>query len=779
MDENPLQVLTVFDQLEVGPTVVEKQRLRTPYKLTVKGTSHEIELIYRYEEDVFDPGDPASINLASMIGAQVAINYGLFCQSIVFRGNYDEIDRRFIQNMTENTSREIFVKKFLEPNLFLSGPVSQLPALKYPKYTQAKIEFPDQVTSEKKAHWKLWNVDRQVHAILSSGGKDSLLSFGLIQELGYEIHPIYINESGRHWLTAYNAFHYFKKNISNTTRVWTNSDQLFNWFVRHMPFIRPDFQSIRFDEYPIRLWTVAVFLFGALPLVRKRGIGRVLIGDEYDTSTRVSTRGIPHYNGLFDQSRYFDNTLSRYYLQKGWSITQLSILRPLSELLIQKILTELFPDLQKHQISCHAAHKEEDRVKPCGKCEKCRRIVSMLMAIDADPGNCGYTEEQIKRCLKEFQEKGAAQESAGVKQLYWMLLKKGLLPEPADKSKMPIEQSEILKVRFDPERSPVHGLPMDLRMPLIRLYMEHANGAVQRVGRIWKEIDPLSDLEITRPYPFELGGIQLKESRKGDDDITRRYIWGELTWVEAQKQLQEVDIALLPVGSIEQHGPHLPLDTDAYDAEYLAHQVAQACSHPKPLVLPGISYGVSYEHNQFSGTMSISNDTLTRLVYEIGMSAYRNSIKKLVIINGHGGNTPALNHAAQMINRDAKIFVCVDSGETSDVDIYSLIQTPNDVHAGEIETSTSLAVRPQLVRMNLAKKSIPEFSSRYLNFTSKRKVSWYAYTKNVSESGVLGDPTQASAEKGKKIWQIMTAHLVSLVEDLKNMTLDEIHNRKY
>jgi mycofactocin system creatininase family protein len=360
-----------------------------------------------------------------------------------------------------------------------------------------------------------------------------------------------------------------------------------------------------------------------------------------------------------------------------------------------------------------------------------------------------------------------------------MLLKKGLLPEPADKSKMPTEQSEILKVRFDPERSPVHGLPMDLRMPLIRLYMEHANGAVQRVGRIWKEIDPLSDLEITRPYPFELGGIQLKESRKGDDDITRRYIWGELTWVEAQKQLQEVDIALLPVGSIEQHGPHLPLDTDAYDAEYLAHQVAQACSHPKPLVLPGISYGVSYEHNQFSGTMSISNDTLTRLVYEIGMSAYRNSIKKLVIINGHGGNTPALNHAAQMINRDAKIFVCVDSGETSDVDIYSLIQTPNDVHAGEIETSTSLAIRPQLVRMNLAKKSIPEFSSRYLNFTSKRKVSWYAYTKNVSESGVLGDPTQASAEKGKKIWQIMTAHLVSLVEDLKNMTLDEIHNRKY
>lgn len=779
MDNNNLEILKVFDRLEVGPTRLEKQRLITPYRLTVNGTPHEIELIYRYEEDVFDPDDPGSLNLASMIGIQVAFNYGLFCETIIFKGTYDEIDRRFIHNMTENTSREIYVKKFLEFNPFLTGPASQIQARKFQRYTQASIEFPDQVLSEKKAQWELWATDRQLHSILSSGGKDSMLSFGLIQELGYEIHPIFINESGRHWLTAYNAYHYYKKNILHTARVWTNSDQLFNWFVRLMPFIRKDFQNVRSDEYPIRLWTVAVFLFGALPLIRKRGIGRVLIGDEYDTSTRLSFKGITHYNGLFDQSRYFDNALSRYYLQKGWAINQLSILRPLSELLIEKILTERYPELQKHQISCHAAHKEEDRVRPCGKCEKCRRIVSMLKAIDADPRQCGYSTAQIERCLREFQEKGAAQESAGVKHLKWMLWNKGLFSLTPGVKKTPVEQPEILKLRFDPERSPVHGIPMELRMPLIQIYTEHANGSVQRVGRSWKEVDPLSDLEITRPYPFDLGGIQLKESRKGDSEITRKFIWGELTWTEIQEQLKEVDIALLPVGSVEQHGPHLPLDTDAFDAEYLALQVAQACSHPKPLILPSISYGVSYEHDEFTGTLSISNDVLTRLVYEIGISVNRSGIKKLVIINGHGGNTPALNHAAQMINRDAKIFVCVDSGETSDVDIYSITETPNDVHAGEIETSTSLAVRPQLVRMKQAKKSIPEFSSKYLNFTSKRKVSWYAYTKNVSETGVLGDPTKASAEKGKKIWQIMIAHLVSLVEDLKGMTLEEIYNRKY
>jgi creatinine amidohydrolase/Fe(II)-dependent formamide hydrolase-like protein len=178
------------------------------------------------------------------------------------------------------------------------------------------------------------------------------------------------------------------------------------------------------------------------------------------------------------------------------------------------------------------------------------------------------------------------------------------------------------------------------------------------------------------------------------------YFWGELCWPDAAHRLDIVDTALLPVGAIEQHGPHLPLDTDAFDAEYLAKCVADGCSDPQPLVLPLIAYGVSYHHEAFKGTISINNDTLANLVYDIGISVAKNGIKKLVIINGHGGNAPSLNFAAQRINQDARIFVCVDTGETSDVDVDSLIETPNDVHAGEIETSTSLAIRPHLVRMD-------------------------------------------------------------------------------
>jgi creatinine amidohydrolase/Fe(II)-dependent formamide hydrolase-like protein len=259
----------------------------------------------------------------------------------------------------------------------------------------------------------------------------------------------------------------------------------------------------------------------------------------------------------------------------------------------------------------------------------------------------------------------------------------------------------------------------------------------------------------------------------------RGYILGELTWPEAEDRFKVIDVALLPVGSTEQHGPHLPLDTDAFDAELLACEVADAFVEPKPLVLPLISYGVSYHHMDFCGTISISNETLTKLVYEIGMSVAHHGIKKLIIINGHGGNTPSLKNAAQMINRDAHIFTCVDTGETSDVDIGKIIETPNDAHAGEVETSTALATRPELVDMSKAQKFIPDFSSRYLDFSSSRSVEWYTQTEKISQNGVLGDPTKASSEKGVLIWNIMVKNLIGFVSELKDMTLDEIYERRY
>ena len=400
----------------------------------------------------------------------------------------------------------------------------------------------------------------------------------------------------------------------------------------------------------------------------------------------------------------------------------------------------------------------------------------MLLALDASPADLGYTAEQTKRCLIELSTRGVHQEAAGSEQLAHMLLEKRLIADlGAGFRARP--HPEILALRFHPEASPVDGIPDDLRAGLYRIYLEHADGALRRDGRVWTAFDPTSK-EAARPYAFESPAAPPEEPGGTSAKATDYYL-GEMTWPEAEKRFKQVDIALLPVGAVEQHGPHLPLDTDAFDADYLCRRVAEACKSPRPIVLPLISYGVSYHHQDFVGTLSVSPETQARMVYEIGMSVARCGITKLVMVNGHGGNAPALHLAAQMINRDAHIFTCVDTGESSDADVNELVKTPNDVHAGEIETSTTLAVRPHLVKMNKAPKMVPRFSSDFLDFSSKRSVGWYAYTKKLSKSGVMGDATAATAEKGVLIWDVITKRLVELVEDLKRLSLDEIYQRRY
>ncbi|MGD9413103.1 MAG: creatininase family protein, partial [Desulfobacterales bacterium] len=195
---DPLSALQVFDRLEIGPVKLEPRRLVAPYRLFWDGGEDRTELIYSYEETVFDPSEPESQNLADMIAAQVALNYGLFCHAIVFHGAFDELDRRFIQDMAANTAREIYVKKFIDPNPFLTGAIRQLPVAKMQKYLRAKLEFPELPAAKSRSKWQLWHVDRNRHCILSSGGKDSLLSYGLTNEIGRDVYPIFVNESGRH-----------------------------------------------------------------------------------------------------------------------------------------------------------------------------------------------------------------------------------------------------------------------------------------------------------------------------------------------------------------------------------------------------------------------------------------------------------------------------------------------------------------------------------------------------------------------------------------------------
>ncbi len=772
--EDPLAVLRVIDRIEVGPVRVEPRRLVCPYRVVQGDAEDSMDLIYRYGDKVFEPGDVSSMNLATMIGAQVALNYGLFAREIVVRGPLDPQDTGFLERMARATAQEVYVVKFLNENPYLQGNAAHLPAVQREDYMGGPMSFPEATGGPVGDPWE---TSEDGYVVLSSGGKDSLLSFGLLKELGGRVHPVFLNESGRHWYTALNAYRHFSERYPETVRVWTNSDRVFTWMLRHLPFIRKDFASVRSDEYPVRLWTVAVFVFGALPVARARGAGRLVLGDEHDTTDMREHEGIVHYNGLYDQSLHFDDAMTAYFQAKGWDLTQFSMLRPLSEILIEKVLVERYPDLQRHQVSCHATHIDGDRVRPCGQCEKCRRIVGMLTALGADPGRCGYSLDQVDRCMGDLVSKGIHQEREGVEHLGHMLKSMGLLQGGDLGGVAPKERPEVMSLRFSEERSPLDVVPSKIRRAYIELLLQHSSGSVRRIGSRWKPFDVMADPAMERgDDEREAPGTGVEE---GEPTGPRPYIMGELTWPMAKERLAEVDLALLPVGSIEQHGPHLPLDTDAFDAEYLAHQVAAECSDPKPLVLPLIPYGVSYHHDDFDGTISVSPDTLSRLVYEVGINLARQGIKKLVIVNGHGGNAPALKFAAQNINRDAHIFTTVETGESSDADVFAISETRDDVHSGEIETSTALAIRPHLVQMEEARRFVPRFSSHYLDFSSKRSVEWFARTARISPSGVMGDPTRASVEKGRRMWAVMINNLVEFVEDIKGMTLEEIYQRRY
>jgi len=775
MSDKNLESFVVIDRLTVGPVDLQPRKVSAPYIVERSdGKTEENVFVYSFEEEVFDPDNMSDQNLASMMISQIALNYGLFCREINFRGIFDNTDKAFLKSMMENTSREIYINKLLIANPFVIDDYKGLKPERKSRYTAAKILFTAIPGSGVKLYWEHWEMDRRIHSVLSSGGKDSLLSYALLEETGKETHPLFVNESGRHWFTAINAYRYFKSNIKNTGRVWSNSDRIFTWMLGKLPFIRPDHKRFKSDDYPVRLWTVGVFLFGVIPLAKKRKSGRIVIGDEYDSTQKTIYKGITHYSGLYDQSRYFDNALSRYYMKKGWNISQFSVLRCLSEMLILKILVKRYPRLQQHQVSCHSSHEKGGRMYPCGNCEKCRRIAGMLRVLGEDPKNCGYSERQINDLMKSFAEKNVKQISSDASHLFYLLLEKKLIPENEYTRNMAKPYPQIMKLRFDNERSVTRDIPNDLRIPLIRIFLEYANGAVRYSNRHWEDFDVLSSEEIQSDYPFEISFSNIDTEEK-----QKEYLWAELTWPEINERLTKVDTAILPCGSIEQHGRHLPVDIDYFDAEYLARRVAAACSRPRPFVLPAVPYGVSYHHEDFKGTLSVTNNSLAPFVYDIGMSLAKNGIRKLVIINGHGDNAPTLNYAAQMINRDAGIFVCVDTGESSDEDIYRLIETPNDIHAGEIETSTALAIRPHLVKMNEAADRTIEFENPYLDFSSGRGVPWYVRTKVLSESGVLGNPTKATAAKGEKIWDIMIAHLVRFVEEIKNADPETLHQRKY
>lgn len=495
---DPLAVLEVIDRLDVGPTTVDPEGLRVPYRL-YRGARQEVrELTVAYDEPVFDPGEAADRNLAAMIGAQVALNYGLFCRRIRFIGPFDEHDQRFLRVMLAKMAREIYVKKLLEPNPSLREPWRGLPALLRSDYVRADVRFKDGEGVEARAAGndsddvailpERWKTDRARCAVLVESGTNDLLSHGLLSELGQESHPIFIDLQGEEvpqW-RAYRAFH---KEFPRTCRVRSNSNVVRSWISDHLPVEqRANREPRSVDGLPFELWDQATSIFAALPLLRQRQIGRLVTHELYDSTQRVWHLGIPHYDGRYDRSRHFDRALSRYFRTKGWGVSQLSLLRPLSELLAEKILCERYPRLSQLQLACRTPVPARRDVLPCATCEPCRRTVAVMLALDAAPGTRGFDRARQEEMLMEAVQSGIQLERASVEMVAHLLHDRGLIGKPRLGYVNARPRPEILHLRFDAESSLLEEIPVQLRRPLLEIFLEHSDGMLRRAGSEWVEI---------------------------------------------------------------------------------------------------------------------------------------------------------------------------------------------------------------------------------------------------------------------------------------------------
>lgn len=218
--------------------------------------------------------------------------------------------------------------------------------------------------------------------------------------------------------------------------------------------------------------------------------------------------------------------------------------------------------------------------------------------------------------------------------------------------------------------------------------------------------------------------------------------------------LKKVKRAIIPVGSLEQHGAHLPVSTDSLIAEYVAKLLSEKVG---AFVLPVISYGVSFEHKPMFN-VSLRNSTLSTMLCDTCISLAENRIREIIILNGHHGNTGALQYIPQEIQ--SKI--------PSNVNIHILhywqMLTSEFDHAGEVETSLVLAIAPELVHMDRAMPNSKDLSKSRAAYNSLTNAPG-SFPK-ITGNGVWGDPMKATASKGDKLIKEIIANLTKTIDEL-------------
>ena len=248
--------------------------------------------------------------------------------------------------------------------------------------------------------------------------------------------------------------------------------------------------------------------------------------------------------------------------------------------------------------------------------------------------------------------------------------------------------------------------------------------------------------------------------------------YDELTWPEMREAIAQQPVILLPFGTIEDHGHHLPINTDNVIVEALCLETARRAPG-EILVMPLVSYGLDEHHMDFPGTVSVDMQTLLELVSEVAISVARHGFSHIVIVNGHGSNAPIADLAARRVVLETGV-ICGAMSPNAAIDPTLAEPTlsqmrrsaPGGVaHAGEYETAMMLHLRQDLVQMDQAVKELGQIAVEYFNWDLPEPsiLSWQDWWSRMSESGVCGDPTVATAEFGRALFETTVENFVRFV----------------
>ncbi|ELZ94771.1 creatininase [Haloferax mucosum ATCC BAA-1512] len=236
----------------------------------------------------------------------------------------------------------------------------------------------------------------------------------------------------------------------------------------------------------------------------------------------------------------------------------------------------------------------------------------------------------------------------------------------------------------------------------------------------------------------------------------------EATWTAVADL--DTDLALLPVGSTEQHGPHAPLGTDALNAESIA-EAGAAAFDGDVLVGPTIPVGVAEEHRAFDGTLWVSPDTFRAYVRETIESLAHHGFDRIVVVNGHGGNVEALAECCRRVSRGG------DAYAVSFTWFDAVGEHSSDMgHGGPLETALLRHTHPELVRENRIEEARDGGSDHWGEWVSG--VNLAHDSDEFTDNGVVGDPTDGDAERGEKLESLAADALASLVAAVETRNLD-------